>query len=116
MCTWPVADRSSESCDVFIADLASRLAHRIQTTTDSYPAYIESIGDAFGWNVDYAMLVKEYGTWPQQSPTTTLGPTRHSAPRSVQQWRLASPTICGRSRKSADCLSQIEPLPLAPLD
>src|SRR5439155_25802803 len=61
MCTWLVADRSSESCDAFIADLASRLARRVQITTDGYPAYVESIGDAFGSKVDYAMLVKDYG-------------------------------------------------------
>jgi IS1 family transposase len=66
MCTWLVADRSSESCDAFIADLASRLAHRVQITTDGYPAYIEAIGDAFGQHVDYAMLMKEYGTDPSE--------------------------------------------------
>jgi IS1 family transposase len=66
MCTWLVADRSSESCDAFITDLASRLAHRVQITTDGFPAYIESIGDAFGQNVDYAMLMKEYGTDPSE--------------------------------------------------
>jgi len=66
MCTWLVADRSSDSCDAFIADLASRLAHRVQITTDGFPAYIEAIGDAFGRNVDYAMLIKDYGTDPSE--------------------------------------------------
>lgn len=66
MCTWLVADRSSDSCDAFVADLASRLAYRVQITTDGYPAYVEAIGDAFGTNVDYAMLVKEYGADPSE--------------------------------------------------
>ena len=61
MCSWLVADRSSDDADAFIADLASRLANRVQITTDGYPAYIEAIGEAFGTKVDYAMLIKDYG-------------------------------------------------------
>ena len=79
MCTWLVADRSSESCDMFIADLASRLANRVQITTDGYAAYIEAIGDSFGNKVDYAMLVKEYGQDPSEerrfSPPVVLNET-----------------------------------------
>ncbi|MBA3235916.1 MAG: DDE-type integrase/transposase/recombinase [Chloroflexi bacterium] len=67
MCTWLVSDRSSEACDAFMADLASRLAHRVQITTDGYAAYIEAIGNAFGNEVDYAMLVKDYGTDPSEN-------------------------------------------------
>ncbi len=67
MCSWLVADRSSDSCDAFIADLASRLANRVQITTDGYPAYIEAIGDAFGTKVDYAMLIKDYGVDTSES-------------------------------------------------
>lgn len=61
MCSWLVADRSPESAHEFIADLAGRLANRVQITTDGYPPYLDAIGEAFGTNVDYAMLVKDYG-------------------------------------------------------
>src|SRR5208282_6603790 len=36
-------------------DLAGRLAHRVQLTTDGHRAYLSAVEDAFGSNVDYAM-------------------------------------------------------------
>lgn len=59
-------------------DLASRLASRIQLTTDGHRAYILTVEQAFGWNgVDYAMLVKLYGQAPEAqhrySPPVVLG-------------------------------------------
>ncbi len=40
-------------------DLASRLKHKVQLTTDGHKAYLEAIENAFG--IDYAMLIKIYG-------------------------------------------------------
>jgi hypothetical protein len=42
-------------------DLKSRLANRVQLTTDGHKAYLSAVEDAFGADVDYAMLVKMYG-------------------------------------------------------
>jgi hypothetical protein len=42
-------------------DLAARLASRVQLTTDGHRVYLQAVEDAFGSNVDYAMLVKLYG-------------------------------------------------------
>jgi hypothetical protein len=42
-------------------DLASRLANRIQLTTDGHKMYINAVEDAFGGDIDYAMLIKQYG-------------------------------------------------------
>ena len=41
-------------------DLADRLAHRIQLTTDGVRVYVDAVESAFGSDVDYAMLVKLY--------------------------------------------------------
>lgn len=49
----------------FIDDLASRLANRVQITTDSHRSYLDAIDTAFGGEVDYAMLVKLYGSAPE---------------------------------------------------
>ena len=46
----------------FMDDVASRLANRVQLTTDGRKAYLDAVGGAFGADVDYAMLVKIYGT------------------------------------------------------
>ncbi len=42
-------------------DLRSRLANRVQLTTDGHKAYLVAVNEAFGGDVDYAMLVKLYG-------------------------------------------------------
>lgn len=58
---WHVGTRDGVSANIFIKDLASRLANRIQLTTDGHKAYLEVVEDAFGCDVDYAMLIKIYG-------------------------------------------------------
>lgn len=42
-------------------DVAKRLAHRVQLTTDGLHLYMWAVGLAFGGEIDYAMLVKLYG-------------------------------------------------------
>jgi len=44
-------------------DVASRLANRVQLTTDGLKAYLDAVEDAFGGSVgvDYAQLIKIYG-------------------------------------------------------
>ncbi len=45
----------------FIRDVASRIENRVQLTTDGLRLYVEAVEDAFGGNIDYAMLIKLYG-------------------------------------------------------
>jgi len=59
--SWRVGDRDAGTAFDFTEDLASRLANRIQLTTDGHRVYWEAVEKAFGSNVDYAMLVKLYG-------------------------------------------------------
>ena len=53
--------RSGADAHEFIADLASRLSHRVQLTSDGHRPYLEAVEAAFGADIDYAMLVKLYG-------------------------------------------------------
>lgn len=46
-------------------DLSGRLANRVQLTTDGHKAYLIAVEEAFGADVDYAQLVKMYGTAPE---------------------------------------------------
>lgn len=55
-----VGKRDEEYAKMFIDDLASRLANRVQLTTDGHKPYIEAVEGAFGNDIDYAMLVKHY--------------------------------------------------------
>jgi IS1 family transposase len=61
---WHVGARGGDAAMEFIDDLASRLANRVQVTTDGHKAYLNAIDTAFGGEVDYAMLVKLYGPEP----------------------------------------------------
>lgn len=59
-------------------DVAERIANRIQLTTDDHRVYADAVEDAFGADIDYAMLVKIYGTSndnpeSRYSPATCIG-------------------------------------------
>jgi len=62
---WLVADRSAAAAHAFIHNLSTRVASRIQLTTDGHRAYLEAVEGAFGAEIDYAMLTKIYGNDPQ---------------------------------------------------
>lgn len=67
ICAWMVSGRHSLAARAFIQDLASRLANRIQLTTDGHHVYINAVDRAFGSEIDYAMLIKVYGYPPRES-------------------------------------------------
>jgi IS1 family transposase len=71
--SWFVGDRSGEAAKEFVGDLSFRLSKRVQITTDGHKAYLQAIDDAFGVDVDYAMLEKIYAA-------PTEGPHRYSPP------------------------------------
>jgi IS1 family transposase len=59
--SWRVGDRDAWTAQNFMYDLASRLANRVQLTSDGHKAYLDAVDLAFGNDIDYAMLVKLYG-------------------------------------------------------
>ena len=75
---WYVGTRDGGAAYHFIHDLAARLASRVQLTTDGHKAYLNAVEDAFGADIDYAMLVKIYGASPEgatvrYSPAQCMG-------------------------------------------
>ena len=66
MPSWLIGDRSAKTGDIFMRDLASRLKHRVQLTTDGHKVYLEAVEGAFGPDIDYAMLIKIYGSTPEE--------------------------------------------------
>jgi IS1 family transposase len=65
ICNWFVGGRDADFAKLFMDDLASRLNGRVQMTTDGYKVYMQAVEGAFGSEIDYAMLVKMYGTAPE---------------------------------------------------
>jgi len=77
-----VGGRDADYALAFIDDLRSRLANRVQLTTDGHRAYLEAVEGAFGGDVDYAQLVKLYGAVPESakgrySPADCTGIIKH---------------------------------------
>lgn len=64
---WFVGTRDAGAAYHFMHDLAGRLANRVQLTTDGHRAYLEAVEDAFGCQIDYAMLIKIYGNTAEGS-------------------------------------------------
>jgi IS1 family transposase len=59
--SWLLGSRDAACAETFVRDLASRLSNRVQLTSDDYRPYLEAVEDAFGAEIDFAMLVKLYG-------------------------------------------------------
>ncbi len=73
-----VGKRDAATTHAFIADVARRLANRVQISTDGLRTYVEAIGYQFGpGGVDYAQLHKTYEAEPS-------GPGRYSPPKVIE--------------------------------
>jgi IS1 family transposase len=59
--SWMVGGRGAGYARRFLNDVAKRLANRVQLTTDGHRAYLDTVPEAFAWDVDWAMLQKIYG-------------------------------------------------------
>lgn len=83
--TWAVGRRDAWTAQTFVQDLAGRLAHRVQLTTDGHKVYLEAVEGAFGSEIDYAMLVKLY----QGDESGRAAEARYSPPKC-----LGTRTVC----------------------
>jgi IS1 family transposase len=61
--SWLVGKRTSVNTHAFMRDVASRLANRVQISTDGHGPYKPAVEKAFGWNgCDFATIEKEFGS------------------------------------------------------
>lgn len=75
--SYTLGDRGAATAAEFMQDVASRISNRIQLTTDGHRVYADAVENAFGADIDYAMLVKIYGASndnpePRYSPATCI--------------------------------------------
>ena len=59
--SYMLGDRGAGTASAFMQDAAARIANRVQLTTDGHHVYVDAVEDAFGADIDYAMLQKIYG-------------------------------------------------------
>jgi IS1 family transposase len=83
MVSYLVGERTSIYARKFIDDLASRLANRVQLTTDGHRPYLTAVEHSFGNDVDYAMLDKIYNAPPNQG-TTRYSPAECCGTRKIK--------------------------------
>ena len=69
-----VGDRDGQSAIALMDDLRSRLEDRPQISTDGLKAYVEAIEGAFGGDVDYAQIIKQYGKLPGEDNERRYSP------------------------------------------
>jgi IS1 family transposase len=75
-----VGGRDSEYAMALMDDLRQRVTTRMQLTTDGHAPYLQAVEEAFGADIDYAMLIKLYGEPPaapeaarRYSPSECIG-------------------------------------------
>jgi IS1 family transposase len=75
----------------FISDLKSRMNNRIQISSDAMNAYADAIEFVFGRDVDYAQIVKTYGSEDSKysTPERKYSPSRITASERV--WIIGQP-------------------------
>lgn len=56
-----VGKRDHLTANAFVSDVASRLKNRPQISSDGLRAYLEAVENAFGMDVDFGMVIKNYG-------------------------------------------------------
>jgi IS1 family transposase len=73
--SWYIGARDTEADCIFLKDLKGRLANHIQPSSDGHRVYLTAVAEAFEWAVDYATIIKHYGTLPDgTSPSRRYSP------------------------------------------
>lgn len=72
MVSWQLGARDAANAHAFIRDVSERLANRVQLTTDGNRLYLDAVESYMGGRVDYAQLIKQYGT--EGEPETRYSP------------------------------------------
>ncbi len=82
--SFKVGKRDSATANAFVADVASRMAGRVQISADALGAYVNAIENVYGANVDFAQIIKTY--WNDES---IIAERKFSAPEVVTTERKA---------------------------
>src|SRR5207302_11095281 len=94
-----VGQRDHYHATAFMEDLASRLNNRIQLSSDALSAYADAVERAFGAEIDYAQIVKEYSS-PSREDQRKYSPAQLTA--------VFKTAIVGEPNPSKVCTSYIE--------
>jgi IS1 family transposase len=97
--TWVIGKRNIINAIIFTNQLKNTLnGNRPQISSDAFKAYIDAIDIAFGCNVDYAMITKEYDL-------EHVGPGRYAPPKVSG---CVKTVIMGNPNQEHICTSYVE--------
>jgi hypothetical protein len=96
--SWLVGERTAEDAEVFIRDLASRLANGIQLTTDGLRLYVHAVENVFHGDIDYASSTRSMR--PPTLLTMSAATAPPSAPGSTSARSTATPTWTRPARRT----------------
>lgn len=65
--SWSLGNRDAQTAKHFVDDVAQRLSNPVQLTTDGHRVYLEAVENAFGCEVDYAMLFKTFESTQEET-------------------------------------------------
>jgi IS1 family transposase len=72
--SWRLGARDAANAHAFISDLSSRLANRVQLTSDGNRVYLDAVEEYLGGEVDFAQLIKQYGQ--NEAPERAYSPAK----------------------------------------
>ncbi len=101
MVSWLVGKRDSDYAKAFMLDVAARLKNRIQLTSDGHKPYLEAVEGAFGSEIDFAQLVKIYGS----TGATLSNEARYSPPKFTEAKKI---TVTGSPDRKHISTSHVE--------
>jgi len=96
-----IGQRTAADAYDFMHDVAGRLTNRVQLTTDSLKVYLNAVDYAFGINIDYAILEKQFGSF------VTNGSAAHRyTPAKIT--RMRATTVTGNPDRKHVSTSYVE--------
>ncbi len=100
--SFKVGKRDLVTAKAFVGDVAARMKNRVQISSDGLRAYVDSVEQVFGTDVDYAQIIKTYIADGSQNPDRKYSPPRIGSAEKIY--------ITGNPDKSLVSTSYIERL------
>jgi IS1 family transposase len=96
--SYMIGGRDGDYALALMDDLRQRIVNRVQLTTDGHKAHLEAVDEAFGIDIDYAMLVKLYGAAPEAakgrySPTECIGARKEPITGNPDKKHVSTPYV-----------------------
>lgn len=101
--SFKVGGREAQWAKELMTDARARIASpKVQLTTDGHRPYLEAVEEAFGADVDYAMLIKKAKNRPRSSKTEDDAPEQAEPGPQVVALQSRVPAEIGKSSEADD--------------